>query len=80
MALGGGRGEDDEDDLEKSWRQTARWLVSDVPERVEASITPTTAGDSDAVLLQVRLRDEQYRPLDNASARVEIQPPEMNHL
>ncbi|MEW4529478.1 hypothetical protein [Maioricimonas sp. JC845] len=69
------RGEDDEDDLEKSWRQTARWLVSDVPERVEASITPTKAGDSDAVLLQVRLRDEQYRPLDNASARVEIQPP-----
>ncbi|MFG0334428.1 MAG: hypothetical protein ACF8TS_13775 [Maioricimonas sp. JB049] len=69
------RSEEDENDLEKSWRQTARWLVSDVPERVTASIIETSAGDSDAVLLQVRMRDAEYRPLDNASAKVTIHPP-----
>ena len=30
----------DESDLERSWRQTVRWLVGDVPGRVEVVRTP----------------------------------------
>src|SRR4029079_13447085 len=29
-----------ESDLDKSWRQTVRWLVGDVPNRVEVSVAP----------------------------------------
>ena len=31
---------DKESDLEKSWRQTVRWLVADVPRRVEVDVRP----------------------------------------
>ena len=30
----------EESDLERSWRQTVRWLVSDVPSRVEVAVRP----------------------------------------
>ena len=34
------RRSDKESDLEKSWRQTVRWLVADVPRRVEVDVRP----------------------------------------
>ena len=36
----GMRRENAEDDLERSWRQTARWLVGDVPSRVDIILSP----------------------------------------
>jgi uncharacterized membrane protein len=56
----------EESDLERSWRQTARWLVSDVPSRVEAAVHPRPDSATPAVELAVRVWDEEYRPLDNA--------------
>ncbi len=66
-------------DLEKSWRQTARWLVSDVPRRVECKIDPgKTAGSVD---LKIRVHDPSFDPLDNAMIKIKVatpgqQPPE----
>jgi uncharacterized membrane protein len=64
-----------ESDLERSWRQTVRWLVSDVPGRVEINVSPKTDATNPAVTIVVRLRDAEYRPLDNARVTVRITRP-----
>ncbi|APW63831.1 glutamine amidotransferase [Paludisphaera borealis] len=65
----------EESDLERSWRQTARWLVSDVPSRVEVSARPKPESSAPAVELSVRVRDPEYRPLDDAKVAVKITLP-----
>jgi uncharacterized membrane protein len=64
----------DEEDLEKSWRQTIRWLVGDVPMRVELDVD---RGDGEDILgapvtLSVTARDKNYSPLENASVTVHV--------
>jgi uncharacterized membrane protein len=70
------REEGADDDLAKAWRQTVRWLVADVPERVQASTEETQAGAATALQIKVRLRDKEYQPLDNANVKVTIHPPD----
>ncbi|MGE3820386.1 MAG: glutamine amidotransferase [Isosphaeraceae bacterium] len=64
-----------EDDIERSWRQTVRWLVGDVTGRVEVSVTPKAGSASPAVELRVKVRDAEYRPLDNARVSLELTLP-----
>jgi hypothetical protein len=64
-----------EDDLDRSWRQTVRWLVGDVPGRVEVSVRPKADASAPTVELAVRLRDAEYRPLDNATVSLRITLP-----
>lgn len=59
-------------DLNKFWRQLVRWLVTDVPRRVELTIEPN-AGGQRAVDLVTRVRRENYEPLDEASVALEVQ-------
>lgn len=68
----GMRDPDSRHDLEKAWRQLARWLVADVPQRVELAVEPAPAEAAGGVRLQVRVRDPEYRPLDEASVMVEV--------
>jgi hypothetical protein len=70
------RQNENDDDLEKSWRQTARWLVGDVPQRVELDMTAADKSSAGAVALHVRVRDEQYLPMDNAEVRIRIDAPD----
>jgi hypothetical protein len=55
-----------ESDLDKSWRQTVRWLVADVPRRVDVSLSPKPDVMTPAINVAVRVCDPEYRPLDNA--------------
>ncbi len=64
-----------ESDLERSWRQTARWLVGDVPGRVDISIRPQDDAAAPAVKIEVRVRDAEYRPLDNAKVALRLTLP-----
>ena len=67
--------EEENEDLQKAWRQTLRWLVSDVPRRVEVEV----AGNNDASRtseIKVRVRDENYKPFDNASIAIEVATPD----
>jgi uncharacterized membrane protein len=59
-------------DLEKAWRQMARWLVAEVPRRVELAVQPAPEQAPGAVRLQVRARDPQFQPLDEAQVSVEV--------
>jgi hypothetical protein len=64
-----------ESDLSRSWRQTVRWLVGDVPDRVEVAAAPKAGAAGPAMELTVRLRDAEYRPLDNAKVALKIALP-----
>ncbi len=61
--------------MEKAWRQTIRWLVADVPERIE--IEPKHEHDdmSRPVRLLVRAVDAKFEPLDNAAVTIKVTSP-----
>ena len=65
-----------EDDFDRSWRQTVRYLVGDVPRRVEITLTSDTAEQSAAVSVEVRSLDDGYLPLDNAAVSVNVTRPD----
>ncbi|QEL19652.1 glutamine amidotransferase [Limnoglobus roseus] len=64
-----------QDDFDRSWRQTVRWLVADVPGRVEVRATPTAGAALPAMELAVQSTDAEYVPLDNAAVSVQITRP-----
>ncbi|MEM7233506.1 MAG: glutamine amidotransferase [Planctomycetota bacterium] len=64
----------EENDQAKAWRQTIRWLVGDVPRRVEAEFK--TQPGFGRLRLDVRLKDENYEPLENAEVEIEVTPPD----
>lgn len=68
------RKSDEEGDPETAWRQMVRWLVADVPRRVDAEVEPGAPGSPARVA--VRVRSELYEPLDNASVSVSVQGPD----
>jgi uncharacterized membrane protein len=65
-----------ESDLEKSWRQTVRWLVSDVPQPVEVETRPAAGSAGQGVEIVVRARDKEFRSLDNAQAKITVHTPD----
>ena len=69
-----------ETDIDHAWRQTVRWLVSDVPGRVEVAVKPKEDAASSAVAISVRVRDAEYRSLDNAKVTLRILLPDGNPL
>jgi uncharacterized membrane protein len=65
-------------DMEKAWRQVVRWLVADVPQRVEATVDPRRDPDdpAGAVHVAVQVRDSAYAPLDNATVDLTVTGPD----
>ncbi|MGE3312378.1 MAG: glutamine amidotransferase [Limisphaerales bacterium] len=61
-------------DMEKSWRQLVRWLVSDIPKRVEIASEPVPEDPNGAIRIEVRVRDPQFQPADNAAVSIEVEP------
>jgi hypothetical protein len=74
------RQNDLDSDQEKSWRQTVRWLVADVPRRVEVNVLPQDDSEIGEVTLEVRVRDAEYLPLDNAQVAVNVTTPDGKSL
>ena len=64
------------DDMSKFWRQTLRWLVADVPERM--SLRPVLKGEkpNQPVVLKVRAHNKDFEPMDGVSVVVEVRDPE----
>ena len=60
-------------DMDKAWRQLMRWLITDVPARVELAVEPSEK-ENGAVTLQVRARDPKFQPVDNANVTLTIEP------
>jgi hypothetical protein len=69
-----------ESDLGRAWRQTVRWLVADVPGRVDLSARPKADSSAPATDVRVQVRDAEYRPLDNAKVALRITLPQGDTL
>jgi hypothetical protein len=61
-------------DMDKAWRQLVRWLVNDVPNRVDLAVEAQPNSPSGSVTLQVRVRDPKFQPLDDANVSLTVQP------
>lgn len=61
-------------DMEKFWRQTARWLVSEVPGRVDLTVEPIPNDPNGSMRLEVRVRDAAFQPVDNANVQIHVEP------
>jgi hypothetical protein len=59
-------------DMDKAWRQLFRWLVADVPTRVDLTVEPKRNDPNQAVVLQVHVRDKTYQPMDNVSVTINV--------
>ncbi|HEX7448059.1 MAG TPA: glutamine amidotransferase [Pirellulales bacterium] len=66
-------------DLEAAWRQMLRWLVSDVPRRVEAEAerSPEEPG---LMRIAIRVRDPLFEPLDNAGVSLRVETPDERQI
>lgn len=62
-------------DLQKFWRQTIRWLVSEVPERVSVRVERRPGEAGQALAVRVRVRDAAHQPADDVSVSVEVSGP-----
>lgn len=63
------------DDLGKAWRQMLRWLIVDVPSRIELKSSNDESQGIPLVRLQARLRDAEFHTLDNAAVTMTLTQP-----
>ncbi len=66
------RDEESHHDMDKAWRQLARWLIADGPKRIEFSAEEISEDSGEAMSLKVRVRDQRFHPLDNASVNIAV--------
>ena len=66
----------EKDDLGKAWRQTIRWLIADVPDRIE--LRTLAKDDLGQPLMQVeaRIRTKEFQPQDNATVNISVHLPD----
>lgn len=62
-------------DMNKFWRQTLRWLVADVPNRISLQAAHKPEKANQLVVLQVRARSKDFEPMDNVSVEIEVREP-----
>ena len=59
-------------DFAKAWRQMLRWLVADVPRRVELESAVVPGDPNQAVRLTIKARDPEFNALDNANVSLRV--------
>ena len=57
----------------RAWRQLVRWLAGDVPESIELSFRRVPADPNQAMSIEVRVRDGEFLPMENAEVRLEVE-------
>lgn len=65
-----------ESDLQTAWRQVVRWLVADVPRRVELDVDDDDVVQTGRVNIRALVRDELFEPMDNSSVRLTLTDPD----
>ena len=59
-------------DMDKAWRQMFRWLVADVPTRIDFQAEPKRGDPNEALSLQVRVRDKNFQPMENVTVVLNV--------
>jgi uncharacterized membrane protein len=67
------RNEESRRDLDQTWRQLMRWLVTDVPKPVELTVESLNDDFPGARHILARIRDAKFQPVDDATVSLEIQ-------
>ncbi len=65
----------DDSDQATAWRQLLRWLVVDVPQRVNTDVGPADDVGPGALRLVTQARDARFEPVENAAVTVQIETP-----
>lgn len=65
-------------DMDKFWRQTLRWLVADVPERITLHATEKSDQANQPVVLRAGVRDKEFKAMDNVLVSIEVNDPQGN--
>ncbi len=68
------------EDFEYQWVQLVRWLVADVPRRVEIERVRLDDQPGQPMQLGITVRDATYEPIDNAQVRVTLVGPDGEEL
>jgi uncharacterized membrane protein len=68
------------DDMNRFWRQTLRWLVADVPNRISLQAKHKPDQVNQPVVFQVRVRKKNFEPMDNVSIAIEVRDPQGENL
>jgi uncharacterized membrane protein len=63
------------DDMNKFWRQTLRWLVADVPNRISFHAAQKREKANQPVEFHVRVRDKDFEPMNDVSVAIEVRDP-----
>ncbi len=66
----------EKDDLGKAWRQMLRWLIADVPDRIELKVTERDDVGQPLTRLEARIRTNEFQPQDNAAVNVTLRLPD----
>jgi len=66
---------DMQDDMNKFWRQTLRWLVADVPDRISFQAVQKRGRANQPVVFGVRVRDKDFEPMNDVSVAIEARDP-----
>lgn len=56
----------------KAWRQLIRWLIADAPQPIEMTMDRVPADANQAVRIGVRVKDEKFRPMENAAVLLTV--------
>ncbi|UCF17764.1 MAG: hypothetical protein JSW59_09925, partial [Phycisphaerales bacterium] len=68
------------DDMNRFWRQTLRWLVADVPNRISLQAKHKHDQVNQPVVFQVRVLKKNFEPMDNVSIAIEVRDPQGENL
>lgn len=61
--------------LGQSWRQTVRWLMSDVPKPIQMKLKGDSDGSRKASVILVDVHGTDFKPIDNAQVSISIMTP-----
>jgi uncharacterized membrane protein len=65
-------------DVNKFWRQTLRWLVADVPNRISFHAAQKRDQANQPVAFSVRVKDKNFEPMNDISVAIEVRDPNGN--
>ena len=60
---------------ETLWRQVLRWLLEDVPNRIDVAATPSRTGPGEPVTLRARVNDESFTDVNDAQVVAHVTSP-----
>jgi len=71
----GMRQPDMREDMNKFWRQTLRWLVADVPNRISFQATQKREQANQPVVFGISVRDKNFESMEDVSIAIEVRDP-----